>query len=329
MLKDRSPIIDQTGIVRLDFPAEIAIETHAYCNLRCVICPYPSMERTKGKMSIELFRKIVDEVAVTSPDTRLWVAIMGEPMLDKNIMDHLRYAVEHGAPRVHVNTNGVLMSEQKSQDLINVGVEAVYVAIDAVTRETYDIVRPGGCFDDVVRNVEKFVELREKHSGKVPELSVQFVVMDENEHELEKFVEFWHKRGVIVKLRLRQGWGRSISASDLDRVEIKRFPCPWLIRTMNVHWTGDVTQCDVDYEQRYPAGNLNKQSIQEVWMGELAQRRERQWNGDYSFPLCKDCMDWAAGRADFLYTQELTQEPRTRYSVGDNREQRVQFVKAR
>ncbi len=320
MFKNRNPKIDQTGIVHLDFPAEIAIETHSYCNLRCIICPHASMKRKKGAMSIDLFRKIVDEVAEISPATRLWVAIMGEPMIDKNIMTHLKYAVECGAPRVHVNTNGTFLDAQKAQALISIGVEAVYVAIDAVSEETFNVVRPGGCFDDVVRNVETFAELREKHIGAVPELSVQFVVMDENEHEIEDFIDFWHKRGVIVKLRLRQGWGRNISSSDLDRVQIDRFPCPWLIRTMNVHWTGDVTQCDVDYEQLYPAGNLNRQSIRDIWMGALADRRERHWSGDYSFPLCKDCMDWAAGRADFLYVEELTQNPKTRYSVGDRRD---------
>lgn len=319
MLKNRSPKIDRFGIVRLPFPAEMAIETHSYCNLQCVVCPYPEMDRKKGIMAKELFHKIVDEVAEKSPQTRLWLAIMGEPLADKNIISHCRYAIENGAPRIHLNTNGTFFHEKIGQELIDVGVESIYVAIDAVTKETYDIVRPGGDYERVVRNVETFLDLREKHSGKVPELSVQIIVMDENESEIDQFVEFWQQRGAVVKIRLRQGWGREITTPDLDNVSIERIPCPWLIRTMNVHWTGDVTQCDADFEQNYPAGNLNVQTIQAVWEDELAKRRQQHWEGDYSMPICRDCLDWAAGRAEFIYPNSEIKNPETRFSVGDHK----------
>lgn len=314
-LAERTPQIDQKGIQRLPFPAEIAVETHAFCNLRCCICPYESMRREKGVMSEALFHKIVDQVAVESPQTRIWPAIMGEPCIDKHILDHCQYAVSHGAPRIHLNSNGVFLEGEVAEGLIGIGIEAIYVAIDAATETTYNRVRPGGDFQRVVRNVQHLLKLREKTGTKQPEISVQLVVMDENAHEVDQFSEFWHDQGAVVKLRLRQGWGTRLEHPDLAKSAIERFPCPWLLRTMNVHWTGKVTQCDVDYEENYPAGDLNTMSIKQVWTGPLAERRERHWQSDFSHPLCKDCMDWAAGRAHFFYPNQQAQQQAPRYSL--------------
>jgi len=274
------------------------------------------MQRTKGKMATELFHKIIDEVAQESPETRLWLAIMGEPLMDKSIISHLRYADEHGAHRIHLNTNGTFLDDAIARDILDSDVESIYVAIDALTPATYARVRPGGDFDRVRRNVENVLKLRAQRSGRKPEVVVQFIVMDENESEMEGFLTFWLEKGAVVKLRLRQGWGIHITAPDLQNVHIDRFPCPWLLRTMNIHWSGRVTQCDVDYEERHSAGDLSRQSIKEVWDGELAQRRERHWKGDFQHPLCTSCQDWAAGRAEFFYPDAESKTNAPRWSIG-------------
>lgn len=320
MLSDRKPKIDKSGIVRLPFPAEIAIETHSFCNLRCIICPYVKMKRKKGKMRPELFHKIVDEVAQESPDTRLWLAIMGEPLMDRDIVSHCEYARDHCANRIHLNTNGTFLEGAPVEGLLDAGVEAIYIAIDACTEETFNKVRPGGDYNRTVRNVENLLRLRDKRGQKKPEITVQFIAMDENEHELDKFHEFWRERGAVAKIRVRQGWGSEIDTQDLYKktLGIERFPCPWLLRTMNIHWTGRATQCDVDFEEDYPAGDVNEQTIRQVWEDDLARRRERHWNGDFGHPLCKDCLDWAAGRAEFLYPDAESERNAPRYSIGIN-----------
>ena len=317
VLKNRKAKIDRDGLVRLPFPAEIAIETHGYCNFKCIVCPYPTLERKKVKMEMWLYQKIIDEVARESPYTRLWLAIMGEPLMDKKIIPRIRYANEHGARRVHLNTNGTFLEGALAEELLQSGVESVYVAIDAINEETFNKVRPGGDFNRVKRNLENFLKLREKNQGKGPEIVAQFIVMDENASEIDQFHDYWLKQGAVVKLRLRQGWGQEISTPDLDKIALERIPCPWLVRTMNIHWTGHVTQCDPDYEEHYPAGDLNHQSIKEVWGGELAHRREHHWTGNFSHPLCVDCKDWSSGRADFDYPNENAKKVAPRWSPGE------------
>ena len=41
---------------------EIRIETTNICNAHCIMCPREKLDREKGTMSIDLFKKIIDEV---------------------------------------------------------------------------------------------------------------------------------------------------------------------------------------------------------------------------------------------------------------------------
>ncbi len=126
--------------------------------------------------------------------------------------------------------------------------------------------------------------------------------MDENEKELEDFKKYWLENGVIVKIRPKLGWGTGVNADNLNLPDSERdFPCPWLTRTVSIHWNGKFAQCDADYEGIYSPGNLSTTSIKKIWRGELANRREKHWNLDFSHELCVKCKDWQAGRSQFYY----------------------------
>ena len=45
-------------------------------------------------------------------------------------------------------------------------------------------------------------------------------------------------------------------------------------------------------------------TIKEIWETELAERREKHWNNDFSHELCKECKDWQAGRSYFFYPEK-------------------------
>ena len=37
------------------FPVDIIVEVTRHCNLKCIMCPYPQLKRSKGHMKIETF----------------------------------------------------------------------------------------------------------------------------------------------------------------------------------------------------------------------------------------------------------------------------------
>ena len=104
MAKDKIKELKQF-IKDYSFPTDILVETISRCNLNCIMCPQDNLSRASGRISFNLWEKIIDEVAEVSPGTRIWPALMGEPLLmGDEIFKLLRYATGKGL-EVQLNSN--------------------------------------------------------------------------------------------------------------------------------------------------------------------------------------------------------------------------------
>ena len=277
---------------KIAYPVNLVVECTTNCNLHCSICPHDGMKRQRGQVMHEsVYKKIIKEIGENSPkDTILWHAFMGEPTTFVLLPDWIRKAREAGIENVWLNTNGMIYSP----NIMAAGVTKVIVSIDAYIAETYSKIRCGGDYWRVRGNVHRMLEDRDKGQ----EVMVQFIVNELNHKEVEAFKEYWLACGATVKIRNMLGWGRSVK--DSLGYENERHPCNWLRRQMVILTDGKVAQCDADYEGKYAAGDINEQSIAEVWNGDLARRRARHEAGDYDFEPCSQCDDWQVGRSEFL-----------------------------
>ncbi len=288
-----------------EFPRVILIDTISFCNLRCSMCVHPNMRRQKGIMKWPLFTKIIDEIAEVDKNVRIWMVFFGEALLLKrrkpSIFDMIAYAKNKGLTDVVLNSNANLLDEKAARGLIASGLDAIYIGIDAFHPETYAKIRIGGNYEQTVDNVRRLIHLKkEMHSAK-PDVFVQFVEMDINTAEKESFVAYWTKQGATAKIRPKVSWAGLIEAPNLILDNNDRWPCYWAMQTMSITDTGQVVTCAVDLDARYVAGDVAKQSLREVWNGEL--RKLRQLHAAHQFadlpPNCRDCRDWQSARADY------------------------------
>lgn len=284
-----------------EFPADVVVETVAQCNLACIMCPQPRLTRPHGRMSYDLWTRIVDEIAEISPGTRLWPAHMGEALLlGPEIFRWIRYAKHRGVERVTLTSNLNLLRPDHAESLVLSGLDELVVGIDAATPDTYRNIRTGGDLESVRRALSDLADTRVRLASSTPRLVLQFLVMDENVAQQQAFIETWQAAGVDLELQFtpRLGWAGAVPAwSGLERRrDGGRRPCHTLLSRFTVFWNGLVPQCERDWNGRTRHGNLNRQSIYEVWQGSLAQLRARHLRGDFDSALCRDCQDWAADR---------------------------------
>jgi len=76
-------------------PDIVQIESTNLCNAKCVFCPRDEMHRQQGVMDMALFQKIVDECAALGV-THVRVHNYGEPFLDRQLVEKVRYAKSKG-----------------------------------------------------------------------------------------------------------------------------------------------------------------------------------------------------------------------------------------
>lgn len=288
------------GLKETDFPPQIMLEAVNWCNLNCIMCPSNALTRKRGIVEMDLVRKALDEVAIENPTSKIWPAVMGEPLLaGERLFEILAYAQEKKLP-VHLNTNAVLLTNYSIDRFKELGVKEVIVGLDAVTEETFDKIRRNGDFNRVCSNVKKMIQ---RYKDGSPKVILQYIQMKENEHETEDFKKYWLDQGGIVKIRSKQGWGDLIESKDLD-IEERIMPCPWLCRNFLILWNGEVCQCDGDVDNKYSCGNVYHQTIREIWQGEMRRRRSRHFKGDFDFEPCKNCRDWQVGLSKFYYPDD-------------------------
>ena len=280
-----------------NFPLHLDLEVSRRCNLRCPMCPRTiKMERgeklEEGDMSFELFKKIVDEGSKNGLYS-IKLNYLGEPLICKDLPKMVRYAKQRGIIDVMFNTNGVLLTEKTSEELIDAGLDKIFISFDSPFKERYEKIRVGAKFDKVVENVKTLVKMRSEKKTLSPLIRVSMVVMKENKDEVLDYIKLWSS---IVDLI---GFADYVNPQGMDKEEryaVKlekhsNFICSQLYQRLFVHYDGKIGLCCVDYDAEIGLGNAWKDNIRDVWLGEKMQRiRKLHTRGESDkIPLCKRC----------------------------------------
>lgn len=279
------------------FPTRFAVEVCAECNLACSMCHHPSMKRPKGKMPFELWRKCADEVAAVAPRTECWFSFCGEPLLaPERLLEMLAYGKSVGLRSLNINSNGMLLTADLAERVLDSGVDLIVFGIDGFTAGTFERIRVRAVRDTVYANVEHLLALRRARSSG-PEIQVQFIEMDENSHEIDAFCQHWLAHGATLKVRNKLSWGGKFD-TPLCVPHEDRIPCPWAITMMHVFWDGRVPRCPGDTEGEEGVGNAWDEPLAVLWE-RLGTYRGHHLNHEFDrLPdRCQTCKDWMTGAA--------------------------------
>ena len=280
------------------FAKKLAVEVCSHCNLECIMCHQPTMLRPKGVMPFELWQKCADEVAEIAPDTECWFSFCGEPLLvPELLLEMVSYGKGKGLKSLNLNTNGMLLTPNLAEPILDSGLDLVVFGIDGLSASTYEKIRVGGERSTLFSNIEHLLAERSKRES-APEIQVQFIEMDENRHEANDFEAYWLERGATVKLRKQLSWGGRLE-SPLGVPAHDRIPCPWVINLMHVFWDGRVPRCSGDTEGNYCVGNAWDEQLLTLWQ-KIFPFRQTHLDRDFDkLPMqCQQCKDWMTGVAD-------------------------------
>ncbi len=272
----------RTSRDRAPLPEIIQIEATNLCNARCVFCPRDRMERKQGVMDMALFRRIVDQSAALGiPNLRLHN--YGESLIDRDIVEKIRYAKSKGVADVGMISNGSLLAEPLARAIVDAGLDAVNISIDAAGKEAFERTRVGLKYDRVVENVESLVRIRRELGATRPKLILSFV-RQANSVEESAFIARWGAVADKIHVTDLHNW-----AGTLDERPGSRFPCyrPWL--TFTVLWDGRVSLCCADFDAKVVLGDVRTETITDVWNGD-AFRSVRRAHLDHGGPtICEGC----------------------------------------
>jgi MoaA/NifB/PqqE/SkfB family radical SAM enzyme len=270
--RDRAPAL----------PEIVQIESTNICNAKCVFCPRDEMHRRQGVMSFDLFRKIVDECAELRI-THVRVHNYGEPFIDRRLVEKVQYAKQKGIREVGMISNGSLITEDVARGMIEAGLDAINISVDASGREVFESTRIGLKYDKVIANIERLVRIRAELGRRRPKLILSFVRQNNSVDE-QAFIEHWKTVADKIHVTDLHNW-----AGTLHRESDVNYPCyrPWL--TFTVLWDGRVSLCCADFDGRSILGDLNSSSIQDIWNNDAYRRVRREHLESGGPDICRSC----------------------------------------
>ncbi len=294
-------------------PFYINIEPTSYCNIRCKLCSY-NYSRRPGYMDLGLYEKIIDEAAwLNIHEVAHFLA--GEPLLHPELPYMIEYATVSGMEsRLH--TNGLLLSEEKSRQLLDSGLAFLGVSFDGENAETYNMMRKGSDFDEVVENIRTFLRLKAERGKPLPHVTLKIVKKEEvneggapagnngggpgnggpsgnNLYISEDFRRLFAGLPVdVIKVIHPHTW-RGEVRHEVPQVTTGDYyyPCMVLWGTMSIGWDGRVVGCAADLNGHDILGDLNHESIMDVWNSDrLMYYRDMHRAGRFrELDLCREC----------------------------------------
>jgi len=270
-------------------PLSLAIESTAKCNLFCPMCPRENIYFPPRDMPLPIFKKIIDEAK-----DYLEFAVpygVGEPLLNPQIFDMIRYCTEAGIPS-GISTNATILTEEMSCRLIEAGLDYIIFAFDGATPETFEKYRKGAEFEKVRSNILGFLRVKKRLGSRVFCI-IQMVRLKDNRTEVPDLFRMWRVEG-IDEIRIKKdevhNEGSAIPGDNGARPPL-RHPCYLLWRgPMYVHYDGTVFPCCYIYPAE-PVGNVKQKTLGEIWNSEqMVRLREAHLKGDLSgYRACQNC----------------------------------------
>lgn len=278
-----------------DFPLNVAIEVSNGCNLNCIMCNHDKLTRAKGTMEMSLYKKIIDEIALENPSTRIWLDFYGEPLLLRYRLYYMiRYAKEHGLKNVCLNTNVTLMNPEMSDMLLDSGIDFISFDVYGFSKEVLESISVGANRDVVYENVDYFLQEKKRRNLTNMVAEVKVLELDQNRHEVNQILQYWRAKGAWTTLRRGFTWGGSLGDIVTHSVTIDRIACGNSVSLCAITQDGYVSSCAMDYDTKTIYGNVNNDSIRNIWAYRNRELVDHHLNHEWDkLPeVCKRCTDW-------------------------------------
>ncbi|WP_306549736.1 radical SAM/SPASM domain-containing protein [Desulfobulbus sp.] len=284
----------------LPWPSQILIENTNCCNAQCVMCPRDTLTRKRGFMEFGLFEKIMTELSGARRKPVVHLHGFGEPLLDPLLPERIKLAKACGIKQTYMVTNASLLFPETARSLILAGLDAMKISFYGTDEASYNATMRQLDFKVALQNIKDFMRIRKELKKSNPKLVLQYLPQENNGSQIAEFQSLWRSlpdknRGDCLNISSLDNFGGGKSYNTVGEKIVSVCFYPW--SALSVLWDGKAVTCCVDYNGAQGVGDVNTQSIREIWNGPvLSTIRKNFGKLDYSgFPTCQLC-DWVHRR---------------------------------
>ena len=277
------------------YPPIIAIEPTNACMMKCIMCPRKYMKRKIGFMDINLFKKIIDQAKGCT--NMISLELFGDALLHPKIGEMIDYLHKKGILS-QISTNATSLSDNAVDKILNSKLDVLLIALDGIDDRTYKKYRGKSAdYGKAVIQINNLLKRKIEGKRKKPFIDIRMLGLPGLQEHFNIFKEQWNKQGIDkISTNTFHSFGGSVKEikdSEIGANWTYHGMCfkPW--QGLHIYWDGRVVPCCFDYDGKVILGNLNKETLEEVWNNKKMQELRKQFlTGKFkSNKLCKTCKE--------------------------------------
>jgi len=145
-------------------------------------------------MALDVFEEIMRKfIPYVDRLSHLTLHGLGEPLIDKSLSSKISIAAGLGFKGIGFATNASLLNAELSSDLLHSGLNTIIFSLDGIRASSYESVRRGLHYEDVVNNVLEFIRQRDQYGSHV-KIVIRMIRQDVNRGEWPEYKEYWLSR---------------------------------------------------------------------------------------------------------------------------------------
>jgi MoaA/NifB/PqqE/SkfB family radical SAM enzyme len=282
-----------------EFPKFIQLQTQRGCPAKCIFCPNNRVqgEEPRDPMPIELFHRIIDEICEHDSVQRISPYLMNEPLMDRQIGEKIAYIRKRldrsgGKAVIKINSNAALLDERTARILLDSGLDRISFSVHGIVPAIYEETMVNLKLDKVLRNIDRFLELKREGDFKRPRVRVTMVKTKYLEPQLDEIKRYWGERNIKVNIRGLENRSDPDIEGTMKKFNTRGWQAfSWCTRMFEQAYilnTGELTLCCVDWGRTTIMGRVSETTrLRDIWNGPVyGEMRRRFLAGDLDGTLC-------------------------------------------
>lgn len=274
-----------------DYPKVIEIQFHNKCNSNCLICPYKDMNYSYKKMTNELFEKFLNEID-ESKLKKIIPYLNNEPFLDVDFINKVkRIRNKFKKLEIEISSNVSMIREEDIIEMSHLDITELRLSVFGYKKDTYNRIMPYLNYEKTFEELKKISNIMSKSNTIISIVMIDNGEIDEQEfidmkkmyNELGFNFERWGflDRSDNVTYKSNNVYNEDVSYCEQNRP----------LERMHILSDGRVIFCCQDWAHSLVVGNINDNTISEVWNSSIYNdARDSLYIKEKDSPLiCKKC----------------------------------------
>ncbi len=284
-----------TQQIKLKWPNGALIEITNGCNLSCVMCNTKMSKRPVGFVKPQVFENILQQL-ISVGIKGVGLHTVGEPFMN-NKLESLLEIANHYNFNVWISTNAQFPSRIEQIYKKFPSVAYYRFSIDGATKKSYESIRSGGKYENIVDSLEVIQKINNKKRNSRISLLIDSILSSSNIYEIPIFFEKYGKYCFPENINFTIVNGLSPDPSyfresfPFPNLIRQNIPCHIPFKKLYFTYGGKVTLCCRDYDEDIVVGDIQQDSLIDIWNGVQADqvRKKHLDKKKMDIRSCKSC----------------------------------------